>query len=297
MIQAIISPAKQMEIRRDTFAPRGMPPFPQQAARIIQELQAIERDDGSAGLKRLWAVSDKLLDENLARLHAFRPIANASALEDAETARCVGPAIFSYAGIQYRSMAPEVMDEAALAWLQEHLWVLSALYGCMRPFDAVQPYRLEMGAKLAVGDAKNLYTFWGDALARAICGDPCATRPPAHREAGDAASPEVPPAGDPDRGSTCIVNLASVEYAKAVLPHLPKQLPVATCVFSSSLRNGKPVQKSTESKAARGTMVRWMAEVGAKGLDDLKRFDVGFRFAPELSNESGPRQTLVFMKR
>lgn len=93
------------------------------------------------------------------------------------------------------------------------------------------------------------------------------------------------------------MNLASVEYAKAVLPHLPKQLPVATCVFSSSLRNGKPVQKSTESKAARGTMVRWMAEVGAKGLDDLKRFDVGFRFAPELSNESGPRQTLVFMKR
>ena len=103
-------------------------------------------------------------------------------------------------------------------------WILSGLYGCVRPFDAVQPYRLEMGAKLAMGDAKNLYTFWGDALARAVCGDPCANRPSAHREAGDAASPEVPPASDPDRGSTCIVNLASVEYAKAVLPHLPKQL-------------------------------------------------------------------------
>lgn len=70
-----------------------------------------------------------------------------------------------------------------------------------------------------------------------------------------------------------------------------------TCVFSSSLRNGKPVQKSTESKAARGTMVRWMAEMGAEGPDDLKRFDMGFRFAPKLSNESGPRQTFVFMKR
>ena len=64
-----------------------------------------------------------------------------------------------------------------------------------------------------------------------------------------------------------------------------------TCVFSSSLRLGKPVQKSTESKAARGTMVRWMAEMGAEGPDDLKRFDMGFRFPPELSNESGPRQT------
>ena len=288
MIQAIISPAKQMEIRRDTFAPRGIPPFPQQAARIIQELQAIERDDGSAGLKRLWAVSDKLLDENLARLHAFRPIANANALEDAETARCVGPAIFSYVGIQYRSMAPEVMDEAALAWLQEHLWVLSALYGCMRPFDAVQPYRLEMGAKLAVDDAKNLYAFWGDALARTIC-----RRADKERET-PAGSPK-PPA--PAREGACIVNLASNEYSKAVLPHLDSATPVVTCVFSSSLRNGHPVQKSTESKAARGTMVRWMAETGAEGPDDLKRFDIGFRFAPELSNESGPRQTFVFMKR
>lgn len=69
------------------------------------------------------------------------------------------------------------------------------------------------------------------------------------------------------------------------------------CVFSSSLRNGKPVQKSTESKAARGTMVRWMTEMGAEGPDGLKRFDMGFRFAPELSNESGPRQTFVCMKR
>lgn len=154
-----------------------------------------------------------------------------------------------------------------------------------------------MGAKLAVGDAKNLYAFWGDALACAVCGDPCAVRPSAHREAGDAARPEVPPAGDPDRGSARIVNLASVEYAKAVLPHLADHIPIVTCVFSSSLRNGKPVQKSTESKAARGTMVRWMAEMGAEGPDDLKRFDMGFRFAPELSNGSGPRQTFVFMKR
>lgn len=129
----------------------------------------------------------------------------------------------------------------------------------------MQPYRLEMGAKLAVGDAKNLYVFWGDALACAVCGYPCAVRPSAHREAGDAARPEVPPAGDPDRGSACIVNLASVEYAKAVLPHLANHIPIVTCVFSSSLRNGKPVQKSTESKAARGTMVRWMAEMGAEG--------------------------------
>lgn len=296
-MQVIISPAKQMRADSDAFTPRDIPPFPDKTDQILRALRAIERDQGPRRLQALWGVSDRLLAENIERLHAFTPIMDAGGLDDPALARLVAPAIFSYVGIQYQNMAPGVLDDRALAWLQQHLWILSGLYGCVRPFDAVQPYRLEMGAKLAVGDAKNLYTFWGDALARAVCGDPCATRPSAHREAGDAASPEIPPAGDPDRGSTCIVNLASVEYAKAVLPHLPKQLPVATCVFSSSLRNGKPVQKSTESKAARGTMVRWMAEVGAKGLDDLKRFDVGFRFAPELSNESGPRQTLVFMKR
>ena len=296
-MQVIISPAKQMRADSDAFTPRDIPPFPDKTDQSLRALRAIERDQGPRRLQALWGVSDRLLAENIERLHAFAPIMDAGGLDDPALARLVAPAIFSYVGIQYQNMAPGVLDDRALAWLQQHLWILSGLYGCVRPFDAVQPYRLEMGAKLAVGDAKNLYTFWGDALARAVCGDPCATRPSAHREAGDAASPEIPPAGDPDRGSTCIVNLASVEYAKAVLPHLPKQLPVATCVFSSSLRNGKPVQKSTESKAARGTMVRWMAEVGAKGLDDLKRFDVGFRFAPELSNESGPRQTLVFMKR
>lgn len=296
-MQVIISPAKQMRADSDALAPRDIPPFPDKTDQILRALRAIERDQGPRGLQALWGVSDRLLAENIERLHSFAPIMDAGGLDDPALARLVAPAIFSYVGIQYQNMAPGVLDERALAWLQEHLWILSGLYGCVRPFDAVQPYRLEMGAKLAVGEAKNLYTFWGDALARAVCGDPCAARPSAHREAGDAASPEVPPAGDPDRGSACIVNLASVEYAKAVLPHLPKQLPVATCVFSSSLRNGKPVQKSTESKAARGTMVRWMAEVGTKDLDDVKGFDVGFRFAPELSNESGPRQTFVFMKR
>ena len=286
-----------MRADSDAFAPRDIPPFPDKTDQILRALRAIERDQGPRGLQALWGVSDRLLAENIERLHSFAPIMDAGGLDDPALARLVAPAIFSYVGIQYQNMAPGVLDERALAWLQEHLWILSGLYGCVRPFDAVQPYRLEMGAKLPVGEAKNLYTFWGDALARAVCGDPCAARPSAHREAGDAASPEVPPAGDPDRGSACIVNLASVEYAKAVLPHLPKQLPVATCVFSSSLRNGKPVQKSTESKAARGTMVRWMAEVGTKDLDDVKGFDVGFRFAPELSNESGPRQTFVFMKR
>lgn len=127
----------------------------------------------------------------------------------------------SYHGIQYQSMAPEVMDSAQLTWLQDHLWILSGLYGCARPFHAVEPYRLEMGAKLAVDDTRDLYAFWGDKLARAIA-----------------------PAGS----NTTIVNLASVEYAKAVLPHLAGDATAVTCLFGEGIRNGKPIQRSTASK-------------------------------------------------
>lgn len=273
MIQVIISPAKQMSVDNDAFAPRGIPPFPERTERVVCALNDIERTQGTAGLKALWGVSNKLLAENVERLHGFSHVSGAEQLVQPQVSRLLGPAIFSYMGIQYRSMAPEVLNERALDWLQDHLWVLSALYGCARPLDAVQPYRLEMGAKLAIDGARNLYAFWSDALARVICGQ-------------DGAG----------GGEAAVVNLASAEYAKAVLPHLDEQIPVVTCVFSSSLRNGKPVQKSTESKTARGSMVRWMAEHGVESLGELKRFDVGFRFDASLSTEDGPRKTFVFMR-
>ena len=170
----------------------------------------------------------------------------------------------SYHGIQYQSMAPEVMDAAQLAWLQDHLWILSGLYGCVRPFHAVEPYRLEMGAKLAVDDARDLYAFWSDKLARVIA-----------------------PAGS----NTTIVNLASVEYAKAVLPHLAGDATAVTCLFGEGIRNGKPIQRSTASKKARGSMVRWMAENKLEDASELTAFNIGYRHIPELSDKN----TLVFM--
>ncbi len=276
MLQVIISPAKKMRIAADAFAPRGIPPFPERTARLNQALLEIERTQGPEGLKALWRVSDKLLTENIERLHAFAPVASEDCLGDSVAARRVAPAVFSYVGIQYRSMAPEVLDADALTWLQGHLWILSALYGCARPFDAVEPYRLEMGAKLAVDGARDLYAFWGCALARAVC--------------GQAAAPV-----------DAVVNLASAEYAKAVLPHLPAGVRTVTCVFSEELRAGKPVQRATASKIARGSMVRWMAEGRIEDWRDLARFDVGYRFAPELSSghepEPSSNPTLVFLAR
>ena len=149
MLQVIISPAKQMRVCASAFAAQGIPPYPQRTATLHQRLLQIEHQDGKDALQALWSVSDRLLQQNLDRLHAFEPLMDAGDLNNPELARLVSPAAFSYVGIQYQSMAPEVLDQESLAWLQSHLWILSGLYGCVRPFDAVQPYRLEMGDKLA----------------------------------------------------------------------------------------------------------------------------------------------------
>lgn len=280
MLQVIISPAKQMCVARDTFAPRGIPPFPQQTERLYRELRNIERSAGAEGLRKLWKVNDALLAQNIELLDRFEPVLDEASIGDPAIAALVSPAVFSYMGIQYRSLAPEVLDLNALTWLQEHLWIISGFYGCVRPFDAVQPYRLEMGARLAVDGARDLYAFWGDRIARAV-------------------TTHQPISPVPNDGQT-VVNLASVEYAKAVLPHLSSSTHVVTCIFGEELRNGKPVQRATASKIARGSMVRWMAERGCRDAAELTAFDVGYRFAPELSEQDSKQgariSKLVFMR-
>ena len=264
MLQVIISPAKQMRAAQDAFEVLGIPPFAHETAQLHRALLDIERSEGSGGLQALWNVSDKLLGPCLDTLHEFEPVLRDEDLADPDIARRISPAVMSYHGIQYQSMAPEVMDAEQLAWLQSHLWILSGLYGCARPFHAVELYRLEMGAKLAVVGARDLYAFWADRLA-----------------------PAIAPAGS----NTTIVNLASVEYAKAVLPHLAADAAAVTCLFGEGIRNGKPIQRSTASKKARGSMVRWMAENRIEDAGELTTFNIGYRYIPELSNKN----TLVFL--
>lgn len=264
MLQVIISPAKQMRTAQDAFEVLGIPPFAHETARLHRVLLDIERNEGSGGLQALWNVSDKLLGPCLDTLHEFEPVLKNDGLDNPALARHLSPAVMSYHGIQYQSMAPEVMDDGQLTWLHNHLWILSGLYGCVRPFHAVEPYRLEMGAKLAVDDACDLYAFWGDKLARTIA-----------------------PAGS----NATIVNLASVEYAKAVLSHLAADVTVVTCLFGEGVRNGKPIQRSTASKKARGSMVRWMAANGLEDAGRLTEFNIGYRHAPEISYPG----TLVFI--
>lgn len=174
------------------------------------------------------------------------------------------PALFAYHGIQYKYMAPGVFTEEELAYVQRHVRILSGLYGVLHPFDGVGPYRLEMQAKLSVDGYKDLYAFWGGDLARQVAGD----------------------------GAEAVVDLASAEYSRAVMPHLPAGVRRVKCVFGQRL-GGKTVEKGVYVKMARGEMVRWMAAVGAQRPEDLREFTgQGYAFRPELSGED----TYVFIK-
>ena len=172
------------------------------------------------------------------------------------------PALLSYEGIQYQYISPAVMEAGQLDYLRQHLRILSGFYGLLRPFDGVTPYRLEMQAKLSPSGTKNLYDFWGGRLAGQLAAE-----------------------------TDFVLNLASKEYSRAVMPYLPGPM-VLTCVFGQ-WENGRVVEKGTMCKMARGQMVRWLAENHVEGREQLQGFaDLGYRFAPGPSTES----TYVFIK-
>lgn len=287
MLRVIVSPAKKMVRGVESPMPLAAPALLGRSRELLDVLLAMD----ATGLQALWKVSDRLLGPCLDTL---RELGEEGLPGEGAGAgfSLASPAVLAYVGIQYQSMAPAVMDASSLAWLADHLRIISGLYGCLRPFDAVVPYRLEMGARMPAGlrwpgGARDLYAFWGDAIAREVC---------AAGERGGSIARECGAAEGQPSGAIHVVNLASVEYAKAVLPRLSPKTRVTTCIFAEELRDGRPVQRSTASKAARGSMVRWMAERGVTDADELRSFDVGYLLASELCREEDTGRTLVFLR-
>lgn len=264
MLQVVISPAKQMRTAQDAFDVLGIPPFAHQTARLHQALLGIEREDGAAGLQALWNVSDRLLTTCLDTLHEFMPALSDADLADPDIARRISPAVMSYHGIQYQSMAPEVMDAAQLDWLQNHLWILSGLYGCVRPFHGVEP----IGSK------------WEPS-------SPSTTPVTSMRfGATNLHAPLRRPAPTP-RSST----LPARSTPRPFYP-ISQATPQPSLVSLAKVSaTGKPIQRSTASKKARGSMVRWMAENKLEDAAGLTEFNIGYRHAPEISYPG----TLVFI--
>ena len=181
---------------------------------------------------------------------------NYERLQHMELEERLTPAVLAYEGIQYRYMAPHLFSWEQFDYLDRHLRILSGFYGVLRPFDGVTPYRLEMGAKLETDGARDLYGFWGDKLARVL-------------EPGDGP----------------VVDLASREYSRAVVPHLPRGVPLVACIFGRLRPDGRVVEQGAPCKMARGQMVRWMAEQAVTRVEELREFrDLGYRFSPERSD-------------
>lgn len=239
-VRIIISPAKKMEDDLDSIPPESLPLFIKETETILQVLQG--KDYPS--LKALWGCNDAIATLNYQRLQKM------------DLYRQLTPAILAYKGIQYQYMAPQVFEYEHFAYIKEHLRILSAFYGLLRPFDGVRPHRLEMGAKLSIGQAKDLYAFWGDKLARQLCAE-----------------------------TDLIVNLASKEYSKAVSSHLPPSARFLTCTFGEMM-GGKVIEKGTLCKMVRGEMVRWLAENAITDPEDIKEFNgQGYAYSKELSTK------------
>lgn len=250
----VISPAKRLDDKAASTPNETLPEF-QDAANDLAEYG---RKLSAKDLQKLMGISEALAKLNAGRFASF---ADASKPENAKQA-----ALFfagdTYAGLEAASLDGEQMD-----WAQQHLRILSGLYGLLRPRDLIQPYRLEMGSRLKTKRGKNLYDYWGNTLSNAL---------------NDAAA---------QLGTTTLVNCASVEYFGAVDMEA-LNLRVITPVFMEQ-KAGTPKIVSFFAKKARGAMARFMIERRITDPEGLKDFDTGgYRFRDDMSE--GDR--LVFLR-
>ena len=242
----LLSPAKSLDYDTPVGdVPHTQPQFVPQSAELIEILRQKSPQD----IAKLMHLSDALSGLNVARYQAWTPKSNAKNAKQAVLA-------FNgdvYAGLDAKTLPPE-----ALTWAQDHVCILSGLYGVLRPLDYMQPYRLEMGTALPNAKGKNLYAFWGTQIAEHLN-----TRLKKER--------------DP-----VIVNLASVEYFKAVdLKALKAR--VVTCVFEE-FKGGHHKIISFHAKKARGLMARFAATQAVSKPEQLKAFELdGYAFAASAS--------------
>jgi len=238
-MKIIVSPAKTMVENSDSYIGSSVPTYIDYSLILLDEIRKKSYEE----LKEIWKCNEKIAKENFDRF------------KDMNLQGSLTPAIFSYQGIQYQYMAVNVMEASSIEYIRENLYILSGFFGILRAFDGVSPYRLEMQAKMGIGDCKNLYEFWGDKL---------------YKEVRDE--------------SGIIINLASKEYYKCIDKYLTDEDRFITCDFVEEVK-GKLVTKGTYAKMARGEMVRFMAEKRIENPENIKKFDrLSYIFREDLSN-------------
>ncbi len=251
----VVSPAKDLDYQ--TAAPAvevTMPALLADSAELMQVCRTLT----PLQLSALMHISDKLAGLNAARFAQWQLPFNA---ENAKAA------LFAFNGDVYQGLAATTLQPADLAYAQQHLRILSGLYGVLRPFDLMQPYRLEMGTKLANSRGKDLYQFWGSIVT-------------------DHLNQQLE-----QLQASVLLNLASQEYFKAVKPKLLAR-PVLDVQFKD-FKNGDYKIISFFAKKARGLMARYVIEQRIDQVEGLKDFGLeGYQFSPAQSSNN----QLVFLR-
>ena len=240
-----ISPAKSLDLSPTGLTPTE-PAFAADAVRLARTM----RGQTLGQLRDLMGISDDLARLNRDRFRAF---------SDAPVAEAVKPAAWMFDGDTYQGLEAATLDADDIAFAQGHLCILSGLYGLLRPLDAIQPYRLEMGSRLKTRRGNSLYDYWGDTIARAL----------------NTRAAEV--------GTDTLVNCASQEYFGAAdRPAL--KLRVVTPQFLE-VKDGRARVVSFFAKRARGAMARFIVQHRLTDPQGIRDFaTVGYRFDADLSD-------------
>ena len=240
-MKIILSPAKKMIVDIDNIAPVELPVFIDKTAEILSWMKSKSKEE----LKAIWKCNDKIAEQNFNRL------------ENMDLYNRLTPAVLAYEGIAFQYMAPSVFEIQQFEYLQNHLRILSAFYGVLKPMDGVTPYRLEMQVKAEIEETANLYDYWGDRLYHSVIDD-----------------------------SRTIINLASKEYSKCIERYLSDKDNYIMITFCE-LSGDNLVTKGTYAKMARGEMVRFMAENNIENPVDIQKFDrLGYTFRGNLSSKT-----------
>jgi len=252
----LLSPAKSLDY--DTPAegvPHTLPQFVSQSAELIEVL----KHKTPAEISQLMDLSDNLAALNVARYEAWRPKFSQKNSKQA---------VLAFNGDVYEGLDARSLKLKDLEWAQEHVCILSGLYGVLRPLDWMQPYRLEMGTALANPRGQNLYHFWGDGIAQHL-----------NKQLATHKTPVV-------------INLASQEYFKAV-DRKVLNARVIDCVFED-YKGGKYKVISFFAKRARGLLARYAIEKKIQNPEKLKDFKVeGYAYVASESDDN----RLVFRRR
>lgn len=233
----LLSPAKKLNMDPvETAVPVTQPRLRDDT----HELATVAKTQTAADLKRLMHISDKLATMNFERFQTFQPDNKSNSAK---------PAGLAFDGDVYWGLEADSLSQEALTYAQDHLRILSGLYGVLRPMDAIQPYRLEMGTKMANDRGKSLYEFWGTRIADRLNEDLA------------------------DHADTTVVNLASNEYFKAVDAEALGRTVIGAKFLN--VKDGKARTLMYYAKHARGSMARWIMENRVDRADGLKDFNAG----------------------